>query len=430
MKKFNYDYSQTMMMKIIVANPDNKGGSKVFNTFDEVLEIIKKTDELTAGAPKIIYLVGWQYLGHDDRYPEFFEVNRFAAGTETAEEAREKLLWLIREAKKYHTVLSLHINFSDAYEESGLWDEYLKNGLIVKNAKGKPRVTGTWNSRKAYQVLFSKEYESGYFKKRADKFLSLLPFDEIKTIHADAFFVNPGKGVSIKKEKEYRRKMIEYFADKGVDITSEFIYRERTFGFRSQWGKSDIIGYIPAIWNLRMTQRDFLKYPVSILAGGRLTKGLQWDMDLEKLFYGNIHGEDLFGKEDWENKFLKEFALINVPYLYLNTFERKKITGLFSNRVAHFSDGVKSYIKDEKITKDAKVLKENGTMCIPAVWIKDTYFAYSDKKCSGTYNIGWDEVEVIPVGDGNFGGRFKTDNGSLTIPFEGGCGYLIKKFEG
>lgn len=99
MKKFNYDYSQTMMMKIIVANPDNKGGSKVFNTFDEVLEIIKKTDELTAGAPKIIYLVGWQYLGHDDRYPEFFEVNRFAAGTETAEEAREKLLWLIREAK-------------------------------------------------------------------------------------------------------------------------------------------------------------------------------------------------------------------------------------------------------------------------------------------------------------------------------------------
>ena len=256
---YRYDYTKSMMMKLFLAEPDRNGGSRVYCDFGKALEIIKILDSVTLGVHKIIYLVGWQYLGHDDRYPKFFEVNRFAAGTETAEEAREKLLWLIKEAKKYHTVLSLHINFSDAYEESGLWDEYLKNDLIVKNSKGQPRVTGEWNSRKAYQVLFSKEYESGYFQKRADKLLSLLPFEEIKTLHADAFFVNPGKGVSIKKEKEYRRKMIEYFSDRGVDITSEFIYRERAFGFRSQWGKSDIIGYIPAVWNLRMTQRDFLK---------------------------------------------------------------------------------------------------------------------------------------------------------------------------
>lgn len=427
MIKFNYDYSRTMMMKIGTAVPDNKGGSKVINTFDEILEIIKRTDALTCGAPKIIYLVGWQYLGHDDRYPEFFEVNRFAAGTETAEEAREKLIWLIREAKKYHTVVSLHVNFSDAYEESGLWEEYLKNGLIVKNFKGKPKVTGVWNSRKAYQVLFSREYESGYFKKRADRLLSLLPFDEIGTLHADAFFVNYGKSVSIRREKKYRRRMIEYFAEKGVDITSEFIYRERVFGLRSMWGKSDIIGYIPAVWNLRMTQRDFLRYPPSLLAGGRLTKGLQRDMDLEKLFYGNIHGEDIFGKDDWEKKLLKEFALVNVPYFYLNSFERKGVTGLFSNRTAHFSQGVKSYIKDEKITKDNEILKEKGTVCLPAVWLRDTLFAYSDKKCSRTYKIGWDEVEVIPLSGGTFGGRFKTDGGSFTVPFEGGCGYLIKK---
>ena len=395
MKKFNYDYSRTMMMKIGVAVPDNKGGSKVINTFDEILEIIKRTDIITAGAPKIIYLVGWQYLGHDDRYPEFFEVNRFAAGTETAEEAREKLIWLIREAKKYHTVVSLHVNFSDAYEESGLWEEYIKNGLIVKNFKGEPKVTGVWNSRKAYQVLFSREYESGYFQRRADRLLSLLPFDEIGTLHADAFFVNYGKGVSIRREKKYRRRMIEYFAERGVDITSEFIYRERAFGLRSQWGKSDIIGYIPAVWNLRMTQKDFLRYPPSLLAGGRLTKGLQWDMGLEKLFYGNIHGEDIFGKENWEKQLLKEFALVNVPYFYLNSFERKRVTGLFSNRTAHFSQDVKSYIKDEKITKDNEILKEKGTFCLPAVWLRDTLFAYSDKKCS--------------------------------LPFEGGCGYLIKK---
>ena len=111
MNNFSYDYSRTMMMKIDVAIPDNKGGSRVINTFDSVLDIIKKADILTAGAPKIVYLVGWQYLGHDDRYPEFFEVNRFAAETETAQQAREKLILLIREAKKYNTVVSLHVEF-------------------------------------------------------------------------------------------------------------------------------------------------------------------------------------------------------------------------------------------------------------------------------------------------------------------------------
>lgn len=427
MNNFSYDYSRTMMMKIDVAIPDNKGGSRVINTFDSVLDIIKKADILTAGAPKIVYLVGWQYLGHDDRYPEFFEVNRFAAETETAQQAREKLILLIREAKKYNTVVSLHVNFSDAYEESELWSEYLSKGLIVRNFRGKPKVTGVWNSRKAYQVLFSEEYESGYFAKRADRLLELLPFDEIKTLHADAFFVNYGKGVRVKREKEYRRKMIEYFAGRGVDITSEFIYRERAFGFRSQWGRSDIIGYIPAVWNLRMTRRDFLRYPPSLLAGGRLTKGLQWDMDLEKLFYGNIHGEDIFGKENWEEEFLREFALVNVPYFYLNTLRREKVTGLFFNRVAHFSEGVKSFVKDEKILKDSQVLKEKDTMCLPAVWLKDTLFAYSRERCTRAYETRWEEIEVTPIGGGAFCGKFKTDGGRFTIEFEGGCGYLIKK---
>ena len=72
MGKFNFDYSQTMMMKIDIGVPDKKLRSKIFNKFNDVLDKVKIIDNLTFGAPKIMYLVGWQYRGHDDIYPSFF----------------------------------------------------------------------------------------------------------------------------------------------------------------------------------------------------------------------------------------------------------------------------------------------------------------------------------------------------------------------
>ncbi len=69
---FRHDYSQTLVMKLVMSVPDGEGGSKVFNTFESALEIIKTTNHLSLGIPKIIYLVGWQYNDHDDKYPAFF----------------------------------------------------------------------------------------------------------------------------------------------------------------------------------------------------------------------------------------------------------------------------------------------------------------------------------------------------------------------
>ena len=58
---YNFDYSKTMMMKLFLASADTKnGGSHVNCSFEEALGVIRKTDSLTLGAPKILYLVGWQ----------------------------------------------------------------------------------------------------------------------------------------------------------------------------------------------------------------------------------------------------------------------------------------------------------------------------------------------------------------------------------
>lgn len=63
-----------MMMKMPMAYPNREGnGSVVINTFADALEIIRQVDAMTLGIQKIIYLVGWQYHGHDDKYPDFLK---------------------------------------------------------------------------------------------------------------------------------------------------------------------------------------------------------------------------------------------------------------------------------------------------------------------------------------------------------------------
>ena len=50
--------------------------------------------------------------------------------------ALKSLRWLIREAKQYNTTVSLHINMTDAYEESPLWDEYVAKDCFARDEDG------------------------------------------------------------------------------------------------------------------------------------------------------------------------------------------------------------------------------------------------------------------------------------------------------
>ena len=53
--KWNYDYSQTLWMKMFLARPDfDNNCSEVLITFEQALEIIKAADRLTQGIRKIV----------------------------------------------------------------------------------------------------------------------------------------------------------------------------------------------------------------------------------------------------------------------------------------------------------------------------------------------------------------------------------------
>ena len=119
-----HDYSKTYVVKLFLSQAEfdpvhlgkykmrDNGKQQVCMNCEKALEAIKGMDALTLGLPKIVYLVGWQYNGHDSKYPAFFEGNR-AVARACDTDPLDSIRWLMQEAKKNHTTVSLHVNLFD-----------------------------------------------------------------------------------------------------------------------------------------------------------------------------------------------------------------------------------------------------------------------------------------------------------------------------
>lgn len=134
---YRHDYHQSLVYKVMIGGK----GSASFLQLEEALEIVKQTSDFTRGIQQIVYLVGWQFDGHDSKYPAWSEVNpRIKRPCDSS--ARTSLIWFMKEARKHNAIVSLHINMTDAYENSPLWKQYLENDLLLKEADGTLRKGG------------------------------------------------------------------------------------------------------------------------------------------------------------------------------------------------------------------------------------------------------------------------------------------------
>lgn len=363
--QFNHDYSQTWVTKMSLAVPDQHGGCEVRLTFEQALEMIRQSDNLSLGVPKIVYLVGWQYNGHDDKYPAFFEVNEHLK-RDCDTSACESLLWLIREARKYHTTVSLHINMTDAYDDSPLWAEYVANDLISKNADGSLKVIGEYNGRKAYQINYRNEWEAGYTQMRIDRLLDLLPeLVEGGTIHSDAWIARPSEGhnETVIVEAEYQKKAAGYWRSKGMDITSE-------------WVMDYMVGHVPFAWHFNgATQKDYLRIPAHVYTGTGLNPDIRSsDHDLGFLFGTSCYGEPIWKIAEnysWQPVLTADFMLKCPQYFYLNSLKRLSVEGEGKKRISRFSDQVSVSLVDSTVRQKDRILRTKNTICIPAVWRDD-----------------------------------------------------------
>lgn len=424
-----HDYTKCMMTKLMMAVPDRKGGTIVSKNCEDALEIIRQTDNLTLGVKKIVYLVGWQYNGHDDKYPAFFQVND-GIKRKCDKTALQSLLWLIEEAKKYNTVVSVHINFADAYEDSPLFTDFVKAGALIRNALGKPAKIERYNGKACYKVSYKEEWESGLFKRRADEILNLLPIEEVGTVHVDNFqcYVNRKPFVSAAEMQSYREKMIKYLADRGVDITSEFTYREGD-GTALLYGRITrdvtptrypvaLLDKIPAVWWVdKMTKQEYFDYYPQRYCGG-----MPKDKKIGKMLYGNIHGEDIWNKKDWQNEFIRQFYTVNLPFFFL-AGKKKKCFGRWRNSV-EYDDGTISYA-DGRIVSGGETVKDGEFVCLPFM---QGIAVYSGKRDCATVSISAEKAKLYKItSDGLVILReLKSDNGKFTFACEKNTAYFIR----
>jgi hypothetical protein len=451
--KWNYDYSQTLWMKIFLAEPDfEHNRSKVYINFEQTLEIVKTVDKMTQGIKKILYLVGWQGLGHDDCYPEMEVYNEFLK-RDCDETAKESLYWLFNEAKKYNTVISFHGNLADTYSQTPCFPDLVAANAVAKNKDGTPGVIEHFNNRDAYKISYKGYYESGLFKKYWDRFCEATPVREAGTVHLDNFCIaqslNPY--TSVEDEDEARNKMLDYIASLGIDVTSEYTYRELEWRadspehpIREFYAQTGIklpestfkeapircLGRIPAVWWMSgMTPDDCLRISPKEFSGHMYGRELA-------AYYGSMHGEDIWRErgtdpKDWADEFIYQFCTLQLPYFYLNRLDRLNATVEEDTITAYFSDKVVSYGKEGRITKNGIDIKNGDDVLLPLDEECTTFIAYSKAGKNGEWAIPDAKFadaklyEITPDGNVPLGDAKITD-GKITLDVKPGKAIVIK----
>lgn len=427
-KKFNYDYSKTLWMKMFLAKPDwEKRTSEVLINFEQALEIIRMMDNITQGIKKIVYLVGWQGLGHDDCYPEMEVINPYLKRDCDAS-PRDSFMWLFEEAKKYNTVVSVHGNIADEYDANQSHPEFVEASAITKYPDGTPAVIEVFYGRNAYKTSYKQYWESGLFKKYFDRFCEVIPVREAGTVHLDNFCIaeNFGPRTEMHEQDEARNKMLDYIMSLGIDVTSEYTYREMPLRSESNhpirkyyekcgaeitdtdWRDAPIrtLGRIPAVWWMNnMTIDDCINIQADEFSGYLNIEPLR------NVFYGTVHGEDIWmnngiEKDVWVPMFIRQFCTMQVPYTYLNRYKRLSYTGNDEEGyTVTFSDGVETCGNELSITRNGIELKKGYDVILPLTEDNKTFIAYSENGKDGEWNVPdaeFDKAKVYNItADGN-----------------------------
>lgn len=422
------DYTQCMFMKFDVAYPDNKGGSNVVMNYEQALDNIKKIDAVTRGVKKIVYLVGYQYNGHDTGYPALSLFNK-ALKREQDATPRASYLWLKKEAAKYNTIVSVHTNLNDAWMSSPLWHTYYKNDLLCKNSDGSLVAYGT--NKDMYRVNLVKEWKLGYLQKRIDEATEQLDLKSGGTVHLDVFHPEPSPyhNVTMEDVNVVLRKVLRYWRDKGVDVTSEDLWN---------WDHSrtdPFFGLRPAVWWNNLSEDEHVKVRPQLSAGGECGfVGLPPSQDLGFLFGNNMHAEELVHPGMSFKEFKKQFCEKSLQYFFLNKHELVNYDK--ANKIAYYSDGVVVSWNDRSVKQNGNLLRQNGDILLPAVWITGhkELIAYSEGGYTNkTWKLpdDWSKVQTVttrPITENGLGESqtYNVVNGSLTLSMAAGEMYSVQ----
>lgn len=396
------DLSKKMVFKITIDSGAYAAQTQSSRrTAEEVLDYLEKLDHYTRGVPKLCILVGFQEGGHDFQFPQWGPVNSKLSSKKFPNlSGSECLHYIIREAKRFHTDCTVHVNFTDVYRNNAdngpLFDYYQKNGLIARDAAGHyiENWLGPEPIGQGYSINQLRNWEDDNGVRRQVEYLfeQLPELIETGVIYTDAngaIYPSWYDGIEIEEQIDVYRRVVSYIRERyNVDVIGEYgfdcFYGYISHGLTWAWGTKPFEG----------SYKSPMKVPAYITAAG---KASQYTNEEMRLFGCSVQLEmEAYHKNP--KLAAQEAARNAIPYIFLNTKLRQGYDADMGE--ACFSDGVKSMrcadrcvIAQEdsiyriaggngnSVDENTGAVKDDNDfeVFIPLVWRKDEVMAYSDK---------------------------------------------------
>jgi hypothetical protein len=343
-------------------------------------EIIDYIKNITDGIPQIIYLVGYQYDGHDTGYPAFDKLNP-RMGTS------EELYALSKYCDSINSVLSIHNNMCDAYKGN----KYFSPDIMATDYDGSPMFWEIF-ADSAFHTSHYKDVKTGMIFKRLDELFKIFPIH--RSIHFDAMRVtncNPAwEKDTIGVLEEYYlglKPIAEWFRQKGVLITTE-----------TQNGNPvDLSTIAVGMWTYFRLIFEYKQiYHGKIVGGGipEFDAPLQYSAGMGNSITQDFSYKPYKGHLDFQtNKaHMKEIVyLSSILYQFLLTKEMLEVNRNDGGYRIRFSDDVVSVYDGKtahlKVTWKDMVIAEDGERFVPT---HGGIYAYSQK--------GADREWLLPEG--------------------------------
>ncbi|MBR2838492.1 MAG: hypothetical protein IKE55_06905 [Kiritimatiellae bacterium] len=391
-ERFWNTYHDSAVYKIFLKQ---NGENHVRTTLDQAMEYIRATHDYSGGMHQIVYLVGWQYDGHDSKYPSWGSVGGQCKSS-FSQDPRESLRAMMREARKYNADVSLHINMNDAYASSPLWKVYVDNDLICRGKNGNIIKGRVFGGEQSYPISHLKEWRSGFAKKRIQELLELLPeLKDARTIHIDALFGNesPGDKITFKDDIAAIDECTKYWHEIGFDVTTEFL------------PAYDQIGYFPYFYHLNLDERHKVLYPPTLICGGTgyslrsredyYNKHWQNTMPNAGCIYeeawGAAHWGDRMGQLVNKSAFINNMFHTMILYAYYNKSRPVEHRVDAENYTVRRANGVVSNIrmKDRSltVTDNGRTVVSNNDFFLDFPDSGGKVLAFSENGCDRVFKL-------------------------------------------
>ena len=260
----------------------------------------------------------------------------------------------------------------------------------------------------------------------------MLPVQHQGTIHIDAFGIPLYTDPEV--EKIAIRRILRYWRDKGVDVTSENVYDGR-------YGEG-CIGLQPMAWHINpihggwkyslenpeIKEEMWMEIPASLCCGGVD----EIDLSTGGLFGSSMYGETIVDVSD----FIKPFCLQTLPWYFVNRFERLRLLKDGQVKTLYLSYGVVSRVENgyRTIRHGNRLLVDGEDVFVPALWRSGReIIAYSSRgyrRRKWELPPGWDDIDLVDLYEINKDGSkylrsLKIYAGTLVLSLDAGLSVSI-----